>query len=298
MRKQALLISLAALVGAAGCGQNRSVTEAGAAPPAAPARTVAAPAAAAHMYQTSGPLVVENQVDVAAQRQGLVAKILVDVAAPVRKGQLLAQLDDRQLTAQHDAAVAKARSVEEDQKNWETEIKIVESDLARDEQMYKYQLITQQQLERSRFKLEGARQQREREEQSTREAQATARALELELEKTRIVAPFDGVVARRYVRAGQEVAAGDRLFWVTATSPLNVRFTLPQELVAKVKPGGMVSLFAPGGEETEHKAKVTLVSPVVDPSSGTFEVQAQVVGDPGELRPGMTVNIKVQTKAQ
>ena len=244
-------------------------------------------------YQASGPLVVENQVDVAAQREGVVAKIQVDVGAFVHKGQLLAQMDDRQLAAQHEATVAKAAAVEQDAQNWETEIKLVETDLARDEQLYKYQLITQQQLEHSRYKLIGAKQQREREVQNTNEARATAKALQLELEKTRIVAPFDGVVARRYVRTGQKVALGDRLFWVTATSPLTVRFTLPQELLSKVKAGELLTLSAPELTGPEHKAKVTLVSPVVDPSSGTIEVQAQVVGDTADLRPGMNVNIRI-----
>ena len=45
-----------------------------------------------------------------------------------------------------------------------TIIKLVETDLARDEQLYKYQLITLQQLEHSRYKLIGAKQQRERDE--------------------------------------------------------------------------------------------------------------------------------------
>jgi membrane fusion protein (multidrug efflux system) len=277
------------------CSSDRPATVSAAA--AAPAAT-AQPAAAAErsvVYLASGPLVVENQVDVAAQREGVVAKILVDVGKQVRKGQLLAELDDRQLVAQHDAAAAKALAAAEDAKNWQTEISLVQSDLARDEQLYKYQLITQQQLEHSRYKLVQAKQQAEREAHTTKEAQQQAKALGLELEKMRIVAPFEGVVARRYVRAGQKVALNDRLFWVTATGPLNVRFTLPQELVAKVQRGEMISLSVPGAGGAEHQAKITLISPVVDPSSGTIEVQAQVLGSPGELRPGMTVNLRVKT---
>ncbi len=276
-----------------GCSSGRQATVSAAA--AAPAATQSAPKAErSDVYQASGPLVVENQVEVAAQREGVVAQISSEIGTRVRKGQLLAKLDDRQLTAEHEAAVANARSIAENQNNWETEIKLVETDLARDEELYKYHLITLQQLEHSRYKLIGAKQQREREVQNTKEGWAKAKALELELEKTRIVAPFDGVVARRYVRVGQKVATGDRLFWVTATSPLNVRFTLPQELVSKVKAGEMLTVSAPElGGGPEHKAKVTLVSPVVDPASGTIEVQALVVGDPGELRPGMTVNVRM-----
>ena len=278
------------------CSSDRAVTVSAAAAAPPPTSAPAAKVERTDLYQASGPLVVENQVDVAAQREGVVAKILADVGTRVHKGQLLAQLDDRQLKAEHDASVAKARSIEADQKNWETEIKMVESDLARDEELYKYQLITLQQLEHARYKLVGARQQRERELETTREARARAQALQLEFDKTRIVAPFDGVVARRYVRLGQKVATNDRLFWVTATSPLNVRFTMPQELVTKVKRGELVSLVAPGLPGEPHQAKVTLVSPVVDPSSGTIEVQAQVQGEPGDLRPGMTVEIRVKTQ--
>jgi membrane fusion protein (multidrug efflux system) len=279
-----------------GCSSDRTATvsAAAAAPPAAaPARQVAAKTSNPEDFETSGPVVVENQVDVAAQREGVLAKILVDVGTPVHKGQILAQMDDRQLAAQYEATVAKAAAIEQDAQNWETEIKLVETDLARDEQLYKYQLITQQQLEHSRYKLIGAKQQREREVQNTNEARATANALRLELEKTRILSPFEGVVARRYVRVGQKVTANDRLFWVTATSPLNVRFTLPEQMLGKVRLGQELRVTSAAATEA-HTAKITFMSPVVDPSSGTIEVQAQVVGAPGDLRPGMTVNVRAR----
>ena len=46
-------------------------------------------------------------------------------------------------------------------------------------------------------------------------AQSTVQSLELELEKTRIAAPFNGAVSQRYVRLGQYVNVGDKLFQVT-----------------------------------------------------------------------------------
>ena len=62
---------------------------------------------------------VENQIELAAQRDGVVAEVFVETGAPVKKGPILAKLDDRQLTADKDAAAAKARSTEADLKNWE-----------------------------------------------------------------------------------------------------------------------------------------------------------------------------------
>ncbi len=71
-------------------------------------------------------------------------------------------------------------------------------------------------------------------------AQQEERSLELELEKTRVMAPFDGLVARRYVREGQNVAKGDRLFWITAEAPLLMRFTLPERMFRAPAPRAAV----------------------------------------------------------
>lgn len=284
----ALWIALAAVMALAGCQKEHSVA---ASPAAAPVPAALAKAESADYYQASGPIVVENQVDVAAQREGVVAKVLAEPGTLVHKGQLLAQLDDRQLLADREAADAKARSIEADAKNWESEMKVVETDLDRAEEMWKAKLITQQQVEHARYKLQGSKFELERERESARNARAMLRSLELELEKTRITAPFDGVVARRYVRAGQKVAANDRLFWVTATSPMLVKFTLPQEFSGRVRRGEQIMLTSPALGDERHTAKVTLVSPVVDPSSGTIEVQAELTGAPGGLRPGMTANV-------
>lgn len=280
-----------------GCSSDQPSTVSAAAAGPKPASTQPAPQAEpAELYQASGPLVVENQVDVAAQREGVVAKILVDVGTRVRKGQLLAHLDDRQLMADRDAAKAKADGTRADYQHWQAELKMRESDFTRAEQMWKAQLITQQQLEHDRYSVEGGKYYLQRQAEDLRNTQAALKSAQLELGKTRIVAPFDGVVARRYVREGQKVGMSDRLFWVTATAPLNVKFTLPEKFAGKVKAGDEVQVSPPFETGEKHTAKVTLISPVVDPASGTIEVQARVMGPAGELRPGMTVNIGLKAR--
>jgi multidrug efflux pump subunit AcrA (membrane-fusion protein) len=116
------------------------------------------------------------------------------------------------------------------------------------------------------------------------------------LEKTRIVAPFDGVVARRYIRAGQTVARDERLFWVTATGPLRVRFTLPSHFVNRVKIGQQLDISVPDGTPgAKHTARVIQMSPVVDPASGTIELLAELTGPSADLRPGMQADVHLPT---
>jgi RND family efflux transporter MFP subunit len=269
---------------------------------ATPTTTVAAPSSPTpdvrtEDYLASGPLVVENQVDVAAQREGVVGQVLVDIGTHVRRGQLLAELDNRQLAANREMAADKVRAIEADGKNWAAQLDIDRADLARSEAMWKADLITKEQVEHARAKVVSSKYEVEREVENAQTARDSLKSISLELEKTRIVAPFDGVIARRYVRLGQKVTIGDRLFWVTEVSPMNVRFTLPQEFIGKINVGDRVKVFSPTESDKTYPAKVMLLSPVVDPSSGTIEVQARVAEPAGNLRPGMTVNVLVK-KAQ
>jgi RND family efflux transporter MFP subunit len=248
-------------------------------------------------FVASGPIIVENEVDVAAQRDGVIAKILVDAGTRVAKGQLLAALDDRQISADLEAARAKTRSTENDLKNWESEAKVLEVDYERAKKMWEAQIISKEQLEHAQYKAESDQWDVKRVSELLANARENERSLELELEKTRITAPFDGVVARRYVRAGQSVVRSDRLFWVTATGPLRVRVTLPEKYLGRIKAGTLL-VVTPAeelGSAQRYHAKVIQVSPVVDPASDTIEVLAELVGNTADLRPGMRADLHLPT---
>ena len=273
-----------------GCSDTKTVTQA--APPTPATTSLAKIEPAPAEFSASGPIVVENQLDVSAQREGVITRVMADVGRQVRRGEVLAVLDDRQMVADRDAAAAKVKSLEADVKGWEYETKVLQADLNRDEQMMKAQLITEQQLEHGRYKVEADKFETERARQNLINAQASLQSLQLELEKTRIAAPFNGVVARRYVRAGQKVAVGDRIFWVTAVAPLRIRFTLPERFAGRVKDGDSLAISSADVPSELHSAKIISVSPVVDPASGTIEAVAEVVGSPGALRPGMTATVR------
>jgi len=295
MQKRWLLrmVLIGCLLPAAGCSSPKPVAAGDSQPVTAVAGAPPARGAAEPEFVASGPIVVEHQVDVAAQRDGLIAGLAVEVGAPLRQGALLARLDDRQLRADRDAAQAKVESIQADLKNWEAETKVQETDLRRAEEMRRADLNTEQDVEHARYKVIASRFEVEREMHELENSRAALRSLELELEKTKVVAPFDGVVARRYVRAGQTVRKGDRLFWVTATSPLRVRFTLPEQYFGRVRRGQRVLIAAAASPGEKYPARVILVSPVVDPDSGSIEVLAQLEGSPAGLRPGMTANIRL-----
>ena len=288
---------------AVGCGEDRtsggSVTNA-AGPAPAPVQpkqpAVAAPSDPGDAsLAVSGPIIVEHEVDVAAQRDGLIAKIYFDAPARVKAGTLLAELDGRQVEANLAAARAKTRSIEADLKNWEAEEQVFKADYVRQQHLWDLGLTSQEQLEHARYKAESDQWDMKRVTELLNTSKEEERSLELELEKTKVKAPFDGLIARRYVREGQNVSKGERLFWVTAEAPLLMRFTLPEKYFGKMHHGQPLEVTCADAPGEKHLAKVKEVSPVVDPSSGTFEVLVELTGERGSLRPGMTAAVHLDT---
>jgi len=295
MRSLVVAIASGAVLFAAGCGENRPTAPAitNAAPAPAPKATVAAEAADTGLIVT-GPIIVEHQVELTAQRDGVLAKIFFDAPARVKTGTILARMDDRQIAANLEAARAKSRSISADLKNWEAQAEVHKADYGRAQRQWDLGLISQEQLQHAQYSAESDQWDIKRITETLNTANDEERSLELELEKTKITAPFDGVIARRYVREGQSVNKGERLFWVTAEAPLMMRFTLPERYFGRVQPRQQFEITSSDLPGEKHAARVKEVSPVVDPSSGTFEVLVELTGDRGSLRPGMTANLRVE----
>jgi RND family efflux transporter MFP subunit len=279
---------------AAGCSDEGSLpaSTASAAASAPVTGSAASPASSADSREVpmvvTGPIIVEHQLELAAQRDGVITKIFFDSPSRVKAGALLARLDDRQLTANLEAARAKTRGIDAEIKNWTAEAEVYKADYARAQRRSDLGLISEEELQHARYKAESEQWDIQRVTEQRNTAAQDERSLELELEKTSVIAPFAGLLARRYAREGQNVAKGDRLFWITAESPLLMRFTLPERLFGHLHHGQKFDVTSADTPAEHFVASVRDVSPVIDPASGTFEVLVELLGNHGALRPGMT----------
>ena len=122
----------------------------------------------------SGPIVVENQVDVEALKEGVVVSIVAQPGTQVHQGQLLAKLDDRQISADVEAASAKVRSIEANLKNWQAETRVLQADRDRAEKLYAAQVIAKEELEHVQYKEQADEYEVQREAESLNNAKAVA----------------------------------------------------------------------------------------------------------------------------
>ena len=299
-----LLIVIAGLTSLGGCNDS----------PPAPARVLASSPAPAEPdppphnpvpataigdernFTTSGPLVVEQQADVVAERDGRVTAVKVEIGDHVRRGEVLALLDDRALQAARAEKAARIDSLKAQVQTWEAEQKSNEADLRRADAMRAEKILDDEDWEHVQYKLTETRSQVARYKAEEIASEAELRSAEVELGQSRALAPFDGVVGRRSVHQAQAVKKGDALFWITAQAPLRVLFTVPESAMSFFPRGAKLELTTADYPRLKQPATVYRVSPVVDPASGSIEVIGSLEKPSPLLKPGMSMQVKLSPR--
>jgi RND family efflux transporter MFP subunit len=292
-------LTLLAIATVCGCDSRPTAEQAVAASPAPPPPPPPIPAdsSASRVFTTAGPLVSEQQADVAAQRDGRVVKVAVDIGDHVLKGQLMGSLDDRVLLAACDEEKARVASLQAQVKEWQSEQQVEEADLRRADALRSDQILSDEDWEHVKYKLAETVSEVARYKADESGAQAKLQAANLQLAQSQIVAPFTGVVGRRSLRMSQEVKAGDVLFWITAVAPLHVMFTVPESAMRVFVRGASLVLTTDDYPGLKQKGRVYRVSPVVDPASGSVQVIGELVDPSPLLKPGMTMQVRTTDNA-
>jgi len=125
-------------------------------------------------------------------------------------------------------------------------------------------------------------------------AQTDQQLAELALSYTRVAAPFDGRVVWREVDLGAHVGQGELLFRMMSINPLLVRLYIPANRLGMVKKGQAAQLKIDNFPQP-LSATVELISPIVDPTTGTIKVTLRLEDYPENVRPGDFTEIQIVT---
>jgi RND family efflux transporter MFP subunit len=238
-------------------------------------------------------LSVEGAAVVTAQRDGAIAQLRVQEGTRVTRGQVIARLSgDDDLRAQLRQAELEVNRLKVEQGQFDALIKLDRNELNRAKLLAKDGLISQSEVERAEFKLEAAILELDKTRVATQAAQSKVEGVKDELKKSEIRAPVSGLITRRYVEVGSNVAKNEKLFEVSPTSPLQVRFQLPQTEKAGVGLASLVGVSLVEGDKIVASARVRRIQPVADAASNTVGYVADLIGARG-LMPGLAVNVRV-----
>ena len=242
-------------------------------------------------------LIGPDQVaEVGSQVTGVVASIKVERGDFVRHGQLLARLHADAERAS--VSVAKTRAqADADLKAAEANYEFQRQNLERAENLVKQKFISQQALEKVRAETAVAEQKLFQAREQQRVAERELDLARAQLRKRDIRAPFDGIVAERYVSVGERVEERP-MFRIARIDPLRIEVVVPAALYGTVEKG-MVARVLPDLPKAEPlDATVILVDRLVDPASNTFRVRAELPNPGGTVPSGLRCRAQIIDKME
>ena len=209
-----------------------------------------------------------------ARTSGYLKAWYTDIGTPVKKGQLLAEIETpevdqqlRQSKSDLETAIANARIAEVTNIRWKG--------------LLEHNAVSPQDADTRAATAQATK-------ATADSAQANVARLE-ELESfKRVVAPFDGVVTSRNTDVGALINAGQgsQLFRVADTSRLRVYVQVPERFAPQAKPGVAAQLRFHERPGVNYPAMVTRTSQALDPNLRTLQVELLVDNSKGELFPG------------
>jgi membrane fusion protein (multidrug efflux system) len=218
--------------------------------------------AVARTSTISGMLEPIRVVGVNAQLGGILLTLTAEEGNRVTQGQVLAEIDARELEAQlrsADATLAFAKST-----------------LERSEGLAKQQIVTAAELDRDRAAYESAK--------------ATSDQLRTRLGFAKVVAPASGMITEKRVEAGDVVSAQTRLFTIADVSTLVTLVQVSELEVATLKVGDRVPLTIDALDGERVEGRIRRIFPSADSATRLVPVEVALAGDlRGRLRPGYSV---------
>lgn len=264
VRTRLLALGLLAL-GACGRGKERPKPP----PPVVEVVTVAS----ARLVETiplTGQLEAEASVFVQPEIDGVIASIDFIEGQQVKKGDVLFHLRD-------DEQVARLRE-------GEARAKLAQNKFERTEKLAAQEMSATAELDRARAENEVAR--------------AEAQVSRVAFEKTRIRAPFDGVVGARLVSPGERVARRKQLVRVDAIDRLQLVFALPEIGFSYVHKGMPVRVRVKPFPDLVFEGEVFFVSPTLDPATRRLLLKAWLPNPGRRLAPGLFADLDVDLAAR
>lgn len=217
--------------------------------------------------QAVGSARANEQVTLAANVTERIERLLFDDGMFVQRGQLLAVLSD----AQERAALAGARASAAE----------AASQLERINSLNAQGFATRALLDQQRAALS--------------EARASEESVRAQISDRMIRAPFAGYLSLRNISAGAIVTSGTPLVTVSDISRIKLDFTVPETLLAQLRPGLPIKAFASAFPNDPIIGTISVIDPVIDPQSRAVMVRATLPNPGARIKPGMLLTVKIET---
>ena len=305
-RRTWIIGGVVALIVLLGAGAWLALSARGAPPVHTALAQPVAGGAGASVLDATGYVTARREATVSAQITGKVTEVLFDEGDRVREGQVIARLDDtaqKAALAQAHAQLQSARSVLNED---EAQLAQYARDRARNEDLVKRSLVSQQALEQARTQVETQTALVQSQREQIDLAQANVHAAQVQLDYCTVHAPFSGVVIAKAAQVGEMVSPLSAGGGFTRTGigtlvdmdSLEIEVDVNEAYINRVEPGQPVESVLNAYPDWRIRSHVIAIIPTADRSKATVKVRIGFDVKDSRIVPDMGVRVSFEEKAR
>ncbi|QQS37021.1 MAG: efflux RND transporter periplasmic adaptor subunit [Ignavibacteriales bacterium] len=216
-------------------------------------------------FEAVGTIEAIEEITVVSEIDASVISLPFDEGSYIKQGDLIAQLDDSQLSAEFiraEALFTQSKSTYERVKS------IVEQNAG-----------TPQDLDDALASL--------------KVAEANLKLAKARLDKTKITAPFNGLIGSRRVSVGSFLRTGQTITELANLNEIRINFSAPERFLSQLKRGADVIVSSPVYPGHQVRGRIIAIEPVINPDTRTARIVARVQNPGQKFRAGMSANVSV-----
>lgn len=214
--------------------------------------------------KTTGTILPGEMVQVKSEISGRITQLFFQEGSFVKKGQILAKLDDSQLQA-------------------EKKKLMLQVDMESIKEKRQKQLLAAKALSQEEYDLTEA---------NVNILKSNIDIINTQIAKTTISAPFSGIVSFRDISQGAMITPNDIITTLQSIQPVKIEFSVPEKLSKDMKVGKNISFYL-ASDKKERKAFVYAIDPQINPASRSLVLRARYGNAGNELLPGAFADINI-----
>ena len=217
-----------------------------------------------HFIELQGSVATKQNVIIYPEYQGTLTRIFVTEGDRVRKGQILARIDDGGLGSQLSQL--------------EVQAQLAKTTYERQQRLWEQKIGSEIQYLQMKANYESA--------------QNAVNQLQSQVAKTAVKAPFSGVIDDVITDQGTVVAPGQALFRIVNLDHMYIEAEVPERYLKSVVPGKDVEIDLPILGET-FSSKVRQTGNYINPANRAFSIEIDVPNNNGNVKPNLTARLRI-----
>ena len=233
-----------------------------------------------------GTLRAAETSQLAAQMIGNIVEIRAREGDRVRRGQVLAVIDEAQPRSALDRATAAELAAQQEITASDSDFSLADATFRRYQTLFDKKSVSPQEFDEIKARYQASQARREMARAGQAQAKAAVQQARTALSYAQIVAPFDGLVTEKKADVGTLASPGMPIFTVEDLRRYRLEATVNESDLRYVRQGQRVTVLVDALGDRELQGKVVEIVPAADPASRSFMVKIELPSDPA-LRSGL-----------